>query len=289
MSYDLFFYPRQQDARLNITTVKEFFQQRRKYEISEQQAIYQNQDTGVYFIFDFDATEGEQSSEAVHFILNYFRPHVFGLEADVELTALVREFNLLAGDCQGEMSDGEYSSERFLGGWNAGNEFGYRAMLSEELSEPIFTAPAVEIEAAWRWNFTKPALQEHLGEDVFVPTIMWMARGDSVETMIVWGDGYPVAMPMVDNIIIARKELAPKKLLGTEQDYSLVAGSEIEPTLSEFPVERAPLDYRLLRYNEIPPHIIEFIKNRASTAAPDIVPLETVLDLELVEKAKGER
>jgi hypothetical protein len=49
------------------------------------------------------------------------------------------------------MEDGEYSLAGFLGGWNAGNAFGYRGMLShDDLDQPILTVPSAQIEILWR-------------------------------------------------------------------------------------------------------------------------------------------
>lgn len=290
MSYDLYFNPRQPDAKLTAASFSDYFRQRKKYEVSEKQAIYQNEDTGVYFIFDLGAPEDEEPGEQslLSLNLNYLRPHVFGLEAEVEVSALVRKFNLLVGDPQDYMSDGEYSSDGFLRGWNHGNEFGTRAYLNDkEFNDSIFAAPAAKLEAAWRWNFAKAALQEQFGENIFVPTIMWVARNGCAETTVVWGDGMPMAIPEVDAVFIPRDEFAPKKLFRKKPDISLATWSEVEPLIAEFPLETSSLPYRVLGYTEVPPHIIEFVKGRnAMSGNPDIVPLDKVLDLELVEKAK---
>jgi hypothetical protein len=289
MSYDLFFTARREEANLTVASFAEFFRRRKNYQVSDQQAIYENEDTGVAFIFDFDdAEEGEPGGGATLSLnLNYWRPHVFGLEAETELSVLVRELDLAVGDPQGTMEDGEFNSEAFLRGWNEGNEFAYRSFLSNaDFDDPFFTAPAAKIEAAWRWNLNKTALQEQLGEDIFVPTIMWSEKEGIAETLVVWGDGIPQAMPEVDSILIVREELAPKKFLRRKQDTSMATWAEVEPLIAEFPIESAALPYRALRYEEPPPHIVEFIKGLTASTG-EIVPLERVLDLELVEKARG--
>src|SRR5207248_9248706 len=66
------------------------------YELNDAQALYSNEDSGVYFAFEFlqqdgDDEEGRDTSLLpVSFNLNYFRPHAFGLEAEPELSAFVR-------------------------------------------------------------------------------------------------------------------------------------------------------------------------------------------------------
>ena len=125
MSYDLYLEPRSAQ-KVNAEVFEKYFGGRRHYQMGEGQAIYQNEDTGVYFIFDAPA-EG-----VVAFNLNFFRPHVFGLEAAVELEEFCRAFEAVVHDAQGEMEDeAPFSREAFLQRWNAGNLFGYRALLKQ--------------------------------------------------------------------------------------------------------------------------------------------------------------
>ena len=283
MSYDLFFTPRNENANLTAASFAGFFKQRKNYEVTESQAIYQNEDTDVVFIFDLDAEEGEG---VLSLNLNYWRPHVFGLEADAELSVLVRELDLGVDDPQGVMEDGVYSSEGFLRGWNDGNALAYRSFVNDKEMDSYFTAPTAKIDSAWRWNFTRGALQEQLGEDIFVPKIMWADKQGVAETMIVWGDAICTLIPRVDNVLIMREELAPKKLFRKQPDASLTPWNEIEPLLAEFPVEQgSSLPYHVLRYAEAPAHIVEFFKARKATKG-DILSMDMVLNAELVEKSK---
>jgi hypothetical protein len=118
MSYDLYFT----NPRISKEEFLTYFRGRPNYELSDLQAVYQNEDTGVYFIFDYE----ESGTDSVaSFNLNYYRPHVFGLEAADELSAFIDSFGFAIHDSQIEgMADGAFSKEGFLKGWNAGNEFG---------------------------------------------------------------------------------------------------------------------------------------------------------------------
>src|ERR1051325_2662308 len=132
MSYDLYFKSRNQNSKPTPIEFVEYFRQRKNYEVSNQQVVYQNETTGVYFVFDIGELSDMEDSDLLplSFNLNYLRPHIFGLEAEPEIRSLVEKFSLLVSDDQLDgMSDGEYSTEGFLRGWNKGNEFGYRSIL----------------------------------------------------------------------------------------------------------------------------------------------------------------
>jgi hypothetical protein len=289
MSYDLFFKSRNQNSKPEAKAFTSYFKQRKHYEVSGQQAIYKNETTGVYFIFDIgDVGDVEQPDLApVSFNLNYFRPHVFGLEAEPEVSAFVKEFSLLVSDPQvSGMGDGEYRSESFLHGWNAGNEFGYRAMLKPEEKPPL-TLSTAKIEACWRWNKAKDELQEKLGDDVFVPRFMYLNRNGKVATTVVWPDGIPIAIPEADTVLIQRKTILPKRLFRTSEDQVLATWNEIEALVRQFPLEQGPIPYRLLSYSAVPASVTShLVRLRPMKEKLEGVGIDTILNLELVEKTQ---
>jgi hypothetical protein len=291
MSYDLFFRTRDSAAAPAISALAEYFRSRKNYEVSEQQAIYTNESTGIYFIFDLDAESADEDPHNVPLSLNlnYFRPHTFGLEAEIEIGSLVRNFDLLVSDPQNDgMGDGEFSADGFLRGWNTGNEFGYRSILSQQPGHPVLAAPAAKIEAAWQWNLAKDALQQQLGENVFVPQITFISQDGAVETAAVWGDAIPIALPEVDRILIPREQLAPLKFLIRRKDIVSAGWSDLGLILAEFETVDGPVPYKLLNYQKTPAAVANFIKSFAPMAGkPEIVPAESVLDQELVERARS--
>src|SRR5262249_13135627 len=147
------------------------------------------------------------------FNINYLRPHVFGLEAEIELSALVARFAPRIRDPQRDgMGDGPYTPEGFLRGWNAGNRFGCEAMaFGAGLQRPGL--PAATLERVWRWNYAKDAYQERLATielvPCFVPTVDIVRSVEPSElfTVVIWGDAMPLALPEVDAILIAAKPL----------------------------------------------------------------------------------
>src|ERR1051325_773576 len=144
MSYDLFFEAGA-GKKLDKKTFAAYFKSRANYQVENGQAIYQNEDTGVYFIFD------EPEEGVMAFNLNLFRPHVFGREAAGELEAFAKAFSASVNDPQGAM-EGEFDREAFIRGWNEANQFGYRAM-SKQQEGPIYTWPSKKIREAGEWNY----------------------------------------------------------------------------------------------------------------------------------------
>src|SRR5262245_20463321 len=108
MSYDLYFLSRSVGRGLSRDEFAGYFSDRNKYQVSESQALYSNEDTGVYFTFDYaepgedseSQAEGDPPMLPVTFNMNYFRPHIFGLEAEPEVAAFVSNFNLTVSDPQ---------------------------------------------------------------------------------------------------------------------------------------------------------------------------------------------
>ena len=102
MSHDLFFLTRRPQP-VSLDAFQSYFASRPHYTLQgndASQALYENDDTGVYFSFDYSA-DGSGVDEAVDpdlgslgwsgtgmsFNLNYWRPHIFGLEAEPEVGA----------------------------------------------------------------------------------------------------------------------------------------------------------------------------------------------------------
>jgi hypothetical protein len=197
MSYDLFFRsPRDLDQ------IKAYFAEQPHVAVTEAQARYENDATGVYFNFDL-------GPDQIAFNMNYYRPHVFGLEAEPVVSAFVAEHAPAIHDPQREgMGDGPYSPAGFLRGWNAGNRFGYLAIGGMQDSPRPLTLPSARVESMWRWNFAKERTAEHFEDRLdelppcFVPTIMPFQVADhEVQTAIVWDLEMEIAIPDVDLVL----------------------------------------------------------------------------------------
>jgi hypothetical protein len=290
MSYDLYFEARQPDPRLNAAAFEAYFRARPNYQMGKGQALYENQTTGVYFIVDIGDVDNEEEPDLlpVSLNLNYFRPHIFGLEAELEIRNFVQHFGLRVSDPQIDgMSDGEYSTEKFLSGWNKGNEFGYSSFLAEPQEEPVLTLPGRRIEECWRWNFDRDGLQKRLGESVFVPQFMFLEREGAVKTMVVWPDAIPTALPTAELVVIPRKDILPKRFFRSREDMALVDWADVEPIISGFAINQGALPYRLLSYEEPSEEMLSALRAFPATdEPPEALPVDKILNAELVEKAR---
>jgi hypothetical protein len=295
MSYDLFFRSRNKDSRFSGDDFVGHFTDRPHYQVSATQAMYTNEDSGVYFSFDYntdpvDDPEADASLLPVAFNLNFFRPHPFALEAEPEVAAFVRAFDLTVSDPQTDgMGDGEYSREGFLRGWNHGNAFGYRAIGSQHHERKFLTLPSARLEAAWRWNLDREARQRATGDDAFVPRIMFLDMNGEVLTTVAWGDGIPILLPVVDVILVARQQLAPRGWFRAKPDVVVVPWREIEPLAHRFRKADGALECFELFYEATPADIERLIREKQPPSSmPTGVAFDQVLDHELMEQGGGE-
>jgi hypothetical protein len=290
MSYDLYFRSRNKDSRFAREDFVRHFTGRPRYQVKDDQAWYGNEDSGVYFGFDYlenDDDEADASLLPVAFNLNFFRPHPFALEAEPEVAAFVRAFDLTVSDPQlSGMGDGEYSKEGFLSGWNHGNAFGYQAIASRDPKQKLSTMPAARIEAAWRWNFDREARQAAMGDNAFVPLLFFLDVNGEIQTGVAWGDGIPILLPVVDLVLVARQRLAPKGWFRSKQDIVVFPWTEIEPIAKRFRKAAGAAECFELFYAETPADIDQVIREKQPPKVmPTAVTFDKVLDRELIEQA----
>jgi hypothetical protein len=289
VSYDLFF--RTRSGTLPAERFEAYFRGRPNYTIDARQGFYENSDTGVYFSFEQD--DGAESTDdnvdggpiVATFNMNYFRPSVFALEAQPEVAAFVREFNLTVFDPQDDgMGEGEYDSARFLSGWNAGNAFAYRAFLSDPDYPMPKTLARAAIHRVWTWNSGRSALQARLGDDKFVPAIFFFELSGRIRTYAVWPEGCPLAVPAVDFFYVMRKELAPRRFFWRKEDHALLARKDAQPVFARHKEKRNDALF-VLDYLSPPADVREFV-----TGLPRLkgnlngVAASEVLDQELVDQ-----
>jgi hypothetical protein len=299
MSYDLFFVPKNHGCSLVAESFRDYFAAREHFTVENNQACYTNDDTGVYFSFDFkggnerepsDDEDGDQGRYLASFNLNYFRPHIFGLEAEPEVAAFVQQFDLRIDDPQfGGMEQGEYSHKGFLDGWNAGNEFGYKAIISQNgLAAVAGTLDSQTIERYWTWNFGRRQFQKELGDNIFVPRVSFCSYDGEVASFAVWPNGIPIALPVTDLLLVGRDR--KKASTGTEADneFSLVRFADAKSLVHKFPRKIQGTAFHLLDYQR-PPAIIEHWVDSLALYEKSIEGLAvgSILDAELVAKFAG--
>lgn len=320
MSYDLFFLVPKSREPISAEAFEDYFANRKGFEVKNDQAWYRNENTGVYFVFDYgepelddeisdefddgfdddaEHVEDDLHSANVMFNLNYFRPHIFGLEAEPEVSQFVAHFDLQVDDPQTSgMGRGDYSPNGFLEGWNAGNAFGFTAIIANMQKEgmqplaELHTLPTDEIERHWRWNYYSDQLQDSLGEEVFVPHVVFVLSDGKLQSAVVWGDAIPITLPNTDLILMVRDELAPKRgfFRRKAQDFCIAQTASALKQLKDFEY-RTDHDepYHLLRYDNPPADVLQFFENaEADTSEKQVVAIDQILNREAIEQAIAE-
>ena len=290
MSYDLYFKVRDSQAKFTRGSARGFFDQRKNYQLTDAQAIYQNRATGVYFNFNFDEIiDGESPGTLpIAFSLNFYRPHIFGIEAELEVRAFVKALNLLVFDPQiGGMGEGEYSTEGFLAGWNKGNHFAYSAFLQGNPDQKPPVLATARIEDCWRWNFAVASVQKRLGDKFFVPRYLFVEHEGRVVRMIAWPDGVPTAIPESDIIAIPRKPNLRDRFFGTKEGVVFAAWDDVQPLLEKFPKTMESLPYCFLGGSNAPSSIAaRKRKIKPILGRPTSVAIDKIMNRELVEEAR---
>jgi hypothetical protein len=289
MSYDLYFTK----PRISREQFTAYFRARPNYEVSSEQCVYRNQNTGVYFIIDYNDENGadaEAIDSTASLSLNYYRPHIFGLEAVDEIAAFIERFGFSVHDPQVQgMGDGPFSKDGFLRAWSHGNEFGYSAILrGEEPPKTVWTLPGERLEAIWRWNFDTVRVQESFDEDRFVPRVFFMIIAGRAVSVAVWPDAISELVPEVDFLFIGREELAPKSFFGArKKDQILVPFSHFKSALEPY----ATADYSLAAFKLPAPRVPDELRTRVRTLratgiAGEGISVDQVLNEEIVAKFK---
>jgi len=275
MSYDLFF-----DAvsgrTINRKTFAAYFKARANYKVGKGQALYENEDTGVYFIFN------EPSDGVVAFNLNYFRPHVFGLEAAIELESFDKAFSMTIIDPQSDSEDeGPFKKELFLRQWNDGNRLAHRSMLKEQ-SEPVHTWPGSRIRQVWEWNYGRPKEQERVGDNVFVPAIFAFELDDRAASVAIWPPECCILMPQVDWVLVPCSQKGK-----SSNDMALVSWNNIQPVLMPYQEKRPGLPRYRLEFQQWPPTLASFLDaKREAVGQMNGIGLDEILDEELVHASR---
>lgn len=280
MSYDLDLYFKPAVSRSRIL---QYFTARKRYTVEEDNAVYQNPDTGVYFFMRFCCARSillQKNVVAAEFEINYHPPSFLGTEAEIELSAFVAAFQPRIQDPQMRgMGEGPYSGEGFLNGWNFGNVFGARVGRSDNPDRNITSMPADRLRAAWAWNY-RLAEHQRRNPDCFVPTIRFFRIDRPANTVVAWGDGMPVLLPKVDHVLVGRSTSG-------EPRFGLVPWSEVAEIIDRagFDTTNDPLK---LAYSTTPPLIANWVAHMPTVdvGALERLRADQILDDELVAAAK---
>ena len=276
MGYDLTFRSRRSGAAPPIEDLHDYFEQRPNFRIDGFTAQYLNEDTGIYFSFDM-------GGDYPAFQLNYARSRVFALEAVEEVRSFMQGLDQIVDDPQIDgMAGGEFSQDKFLAGFDTGNRAGYRMAADPSTGfEGWFTRPAAAIEAEWRWNFGRAAMQERVGESVFVPKISYFLIDGNLGSGAVWSDAISVALPAVDYLVIVRDRGWPKRLLNREPEILALPFANVEPIATQYRFVPGDLGHYQLYWDKAPAEVTDFIRDAPLNGTPfEAVSADRILDEE---------
>lgn len=101
MTYDVAFV-RRNGSPISFAEFRDYFEIRPHYKIEGTQAAYENNKTGVYFLFEHGQLDAGLRADLgiavtdaqVSFNLNFWRPHIFGLEAEPEVGRFCRTLRI---------------------------------------------------------------------------------------------------------------------------------------------------------------------------------------------------
>lgn len=301
MSYDLYFRARRLPAP-SVADLRRHFGARPRYQEGESGYFYEDTATGVYFSFDLRGATGDAPADPaavpLAFNINFFRPHVFALEAEPEVRALCDAFGLDVVDPQADgMGEGPYSREGFLRGWNAGNAFAHRVCLTHE-SGPgtIFHLPAAQNRGIWLWNSGRERYLDLLGSlemlPCFVPTVFMFTREAGPPrafSAVVWSEAMPLAVPRVDYVLAMRERGDPVRLIPWEEIAPHLARWTHRPADFTFVLDRQEsalgLEHWLV---EEPQEELALLLDQGGVAERLVrLVADQVLDRELVDAARG--
>ena len=188
MSYDLFFY-RKEKSTPDVERIISYFKNRKYFKVPRStkgdfQIWYENEDTGVYFSFDYKYPHKKEDNEdytttgyyntGFSFTLNYAKPSFFAYEAMPIVETFVNEFQLLIADPQDEPKDDinrpkHYQADELIRSWERVNRATFIA--NEEIRAAKSYMPREKSRLWWQYTKEKNRLQEQLGGEIFVPAI----------------------------------------------------------------------------------------------------------------------
>ena len=224
MSFDLYLYPGGDQPPLDPERFLGALRGK-LYTPSDDCVAYSNPDTGVEFTFTYyeggaeaEGTDSKEHSQAfrarphVHFNLNYFRPHTFGLEAGRVLSRFARALKLRQYDPQNGDERDAFDADAFLASYDKGNQGAHKALRALGVGGDVLSLPAQLNRALWDWNYNREEIADDFLScdviDVFVPRIMFSREDRRARSFCLFPNLIPTAVPKVDRVLITRDKLA---------------------------------------------------------------------------------
>lgn len=238
MSYDLYFHKKKESLITKIDV--ENFLSLNLCEEENNQWVFQNPDTEVYFIFEKTENlkeEEEEFSENFEnfdnldftFILNFLRPSFFGIEAFQFIEKIVNELDLYVFNPQSD-NESPYkpAKDELFENWNSTNLSSSSKHFSEQCSY-------LEIEKSntiWNYNFYRGQIQNNLGNAYFVPKMFFFrTKNNVVVTVSSWTEHIPNLIPAADYFLLTKIQ---KRLFKTKQENVLISRETLISTFGDY-------------------------------------------------------
>lgn len=245
MSFDLYFYTKKGSSLSHDEFAGYLTDKGLVREGEFPQWLYSNESTGVYFSFEIQPESTTQDDIEIYesfadfdntdftFNINFIRPNFFGLEAFPFVQRLMSDLDLFALDPQcssdpdnpGRKTADEYNTE-----WSETNR-NFSAEHFDALELIYF--PLEKSDEYWRYNFHKDEIQNRLGDEYFVPSLILTRRatGGEVVTLSTWTEHIPNVFPPADYFGINRTR---KKLFHAVNEAGVVSRERLMSTFGEY-------------------------------------------------------
>jgi hypothetical protein len=243
MSFDLYFYKRK-DSYLTEENLAKYLTNNLPFNKSDhpRQWEYENPETGVYFLVDWNEVDNDPESIVVFdnfdefkylnfsFSINFFRPRFFGLEIFPVIEKLINTLDLFVLNAQDEEDPDnprKFESDYLRDQWIRHNDQVTIGQFNELNFEYM---PLEKSNYLWWFQFHRIELQNSMTEDIFVPGYFVLKSNENGQlcTACVWPQHIPIILPQVDYLIVQKNY---KKLFRKVEESGLVTYGTI---LNEF-------------------------------------------------------
>lgn len=257
-SHDVYFAAAPGAQPPTVDTIARWLGERPRWKVDGGQAEYENPLTGV----DLNATieaDGDAPEGRVPVVvwMSGLRAHHAIEEMAVELEALVDAFTLLVVDDRDANT-----TRRFDRAWlfeehekfnrtMHDHRFRYLGSDHDEVLERS------RLDEVIGWNRKRDELASAIGEEVFVPQILFYEQAGSVGTFVAWADGLAARVPRVDAIQTTRAfvpwSAIADALAGArrEGDHWLVEGDAVAAVFAAIERATAQPPPRIVRPREV--------------------------------------
>lgn len=237
MSYDLYFY-KHKDCKTTDSDIRSYLTERFQNTGNIDQFWYENEETGVYFSFEYNKADPEDEpldgfdNTNWAFNINFLRPQFFGLEAFPFVERFINDLDLVVINPQGmgDETPVRLSYKDIFENWSNINA----RHCSDYFEEyGLCYLDLDKSNRSWEFNHNRLALQDQLGDMTFVPGIFYIKKHETelVYTLSVWPEHISTIIPEVDYFIIKKKI---KKFFGIKESSGLIPYETIKNTFRDF-------------------------------------------------------